>query len=72
MQQRESPAEEDGKLKQVETGQLWLQDEVAKVAGKDNRADVMTKAIPAEELARHMKWTIQNFVVKGRHHLVPK
>ena len=52
-----------GKVRHIETGYLWLQDVVSmkrlsvrKVQGTNNPADLGTKHLKAEDIARHLKF----------------
>ena len=52
-----------GKLRHIETQYLWLQEKVAdrhlsmhKVHGMNNPADMLTKAVNAETLRRHLEF----------------
>ena len=53
-----------GKLRHIETQYLWLQEKVAKqnlamhkVHGTNNPADMLTKAVNAETLKRHLEFS---------------
>ena len=66
-----------GKVRHLETCQLWLQQKVAnheirinKVNGKENLADALTKHVSHEELNYHINGT-SGRVEEGRHELAP-
>ena len=67
-----------GKVRHLETNQLWIQERVAKgditvhkVAGVDNLADALTKYVTKDELNWHSE-KIGQFSSAGRHHLAPE
>lgn len=67
-----------GKVRHLETCQLWLQQKVGngetqveKVKGEDNLADALTKHIAAEELHKHMVGA-GGEAPGGRHQLAPQ
>ena len=67
-----------GKLRHIETNQLWMQDKVNrgefgidKVDGKKNLADALTKPVGNEDLATHIVGTGIRLST-DRHQLAPK
>ena len=67
-----------GKVRHIEVSQLWLQDkvrlgeiEIIKVNGADNAADALTKAVAAEDIAKHNK-TPNQTTEEGIHSLCPE
>ena len=67
-----------GKVRHLETCQLWLQQKVGnneiginKVNGKENLADALTKHVSNEELDYHIIGT-SGRMEEGRHELAPK
>ena len=67
-----------GKIRHIETNQLWLQEKVAcgsveieKISTDDNLADHLTKPLPEYRIARHMRGTHQKAAM-GRHPMMPK
>jgi len=67
-----------GKVRHIEVSQLWLQDkvrigeiEIVKVDGVDNAADALTKAVAAEDIAKHNR-TLNQSAEDGRHSLSPE
>ena len=67
-----------GKVRHIEVSQMWLQDkvrmgeiEIVKVDGTDNAADALTKAVAADDIAKHNK-TLNQTVEEGRHSLCPE
>ena len=66
-----------GKVRHIETNQLWLQDKVTKkeikvvkVSTHQNLADHMTKPGTKESISKHMSATCQSYGA-GRHQLMP-
>jgi hypothetical protein len=66
-----------GKVRHIEVGQLWIQDEVAekriivnKVKGTENYADALTKHVGREDINMHMRGVMSQYSV-GRHPLMP-
>ena len=66
-----------GKVRHIETSQLWVQEKVAegkikivKIATEDNIADHLTKYQDKTGIGKHMWFTSQEFV-GGRHELMP-
>ena len=66
-----------GKARHIEVNQLWLQDNVhagkivlSKVAGTDNRADILTKHVSARALEGHLQG-LHHHIRKDRHHMMP-
>ena len=67
-----------GKVRHIETNQLWLQHKVAqkqvevvKIRGEDNPADSLTKYLNHNGINKHMGLTNQVILV-GRHRLAPE
>ena len=67
-----------GKVRHIETNQLWLQERVAngsiivtKIGTYENLADQLTKSVNAEKMGYHMSKTHQK-ITSGRHPLMPK
>ncbi len=65
-----------GKVRHIDVGQLWIQDEVAekriivnKVKGTENYADALTKHVGREDISMHMKGVMCQHVV-GRNPLM--
>ena len=66
-----------GKVRHIETNQLWLQERVAmesvkitKVSTHDNLADQLTKPVTEEKMKQHLGGTYQK-LAQGRHPLAP-
>ena len=67
-----------GKVRHIETNQLWLQERVAtssikitKIGTHDNLADQLTKPVTEEKMKQHLEGTHQK-LAQGRHPLAPK
>ena len=67
-----------GKVRHIETSQLWLQEHVArgdleieKVNTQENLADALTKYVSSDAMRAHMKGTLQELRA-GRHELMPE
>ena len=67
-----------GKLRHISTQYLWIQEktrreefDIAKVPGEDNPADVLTKNVPSEILARHLH-AMNMFPYTNRANSAPK
>jgi hypothetical protein len=67
-----------GKVRHIAVNQLWIQDRVsrgdliiAKVNGKENLADILTKHSNSEDIRVHMHCTGQS-VEEGRHAIAPE
>jgi hypothetical protein len=67
-----------GKVRHIETNQLWLQHKVAqkqvevvKIRGEDNPADSLTKYLNHNGINKYMGLTNQVILV-GRHRLAPE
>jgi hypothetical protein len=67
-----------GKVRHIETNQLWLQERVAsgsikivKIGTHDNLADQLTKPVTQEKMKNHLEGTHQK-LAQGRHPLAPK
>ena len=67
-----------GKVRHIETNQLWLQERVAKgsivitkISTHDNLADQLTKPVAEEKLKKHIEGTHQK-LASGRHPLAPR
>ena len=59
-----------GKLRHIQTQYLWIQERVAskdvslgKVLGTENPADLLTKHLPRETMAKHLEFS--GLVIKG-------
>jgi hypothetical protein len=66
-----------GKVRHIETNQLWLQEKVAtgyivitKIGTHDNLADQLTKPVTEEKMKNHLEGTHQK-LAQGRHPLAP-
>ena len=66
-----------GKLRDLETGYLWLQAavkakrlQVRKVLGSENPADLFTKHLAATDMWKHLE-TLQISIEEGRTEAVP-
>ena len=66
-----------GKVRHLETNQLWIQDRVrrgdikiTKVSGDINIADALTKYVPKDAMLWHMNQVSQE-ITKGRHSIAP-
>jgi len=66
-----------GKVRHIQVNQLWVQDrvingdiEIAKVNGKENIADILTKHVNAEDIRVHMHKTHQT-IMCDRHAIAP-
>ena len=66
-----------GKVRHIEVNQLWLQEhvsngifEVINVTGSDNPADLLTKHLCSDDMAKHLSKSGFE-VMLGRHELVP-
>ena len=67
-----------GKVRHIAVNQLWIQDRVsrgdltiAKVNGKENLADILTKHVNSEDIRVHLHKTGQ-YIQKGRHEIAPE
>jgi hypothetical protein len=67
-----------GKVRHIETNQLWLQERVAtgsikitKIGTHDNLADQLTKPVTEEKMRQRLEGTHQK-LAQGRHPLAPK
>ena len=67
-----------GKLRHIDTNQLWVQDkvrkgevEIVKVPTWENLADTLTKYVNNETIGKHMIGTAARFE-EGRHELMPE
>ena len=67
-----------GKVRHKAVNQLWIQDRVsrgdltiAKVSGKENLADILTKHVNAEDIRVHLHRTGQT-IIAGRHSIAPE
>ena len=67
-----------GKVRHIETNQLWLQEHVAmrsikitKISTYENLADQLTKPVSEEKMKAHLEGTHQK-LAQGRHPLAPK
>jgi hypothetical protein len=67
-----------GKVRHIETNQLWLQEKVAtgyivitKIGTHDNLADQLTKPVTEDKMRNHFEGTYQK-LAQGRHPLAPK
>ena len=59
-----------GKLRHIQTQHLWMQERVAnkevsisKVLGTENPADLLTKHLPRETMAKHIEFS--GLIIKG-------
>ena len=66
-----------GKVRHIQVNQLWIQDtvingdiEIAKVNGKENIADFLTKHVNVEDIRVHLHKTNQA-ISNGRHEIAP-
>ena len=66
-----------GKVRHIEVNQLWIQDrvangdiDIAKINGKENIADILTKHVNAEDIRVHLYMTNQTSAY-GRHDIAP-
>ena len=67
-----------GKLRHMDTNQLWVQEkvrngevEVQKVATWENIADTLTKYVSRDAIGKHMK-RVASQLEEGRHELMPE
>ena len=67
-----------GKLRHLRVQYLWIQDRVksgdvhvAKIAGRDNPADLLTKYLPAADMQRHLE-CLECEVLRDRADVAPK
>ena len=67
-----------GKVRHIETNQLWLQEKVVngtiritKIGTYENLADQLTKPVIAEKMRYHLEKTHQK-ITSGRHPLAPR
>ena len=67
-----------GKVRHIETNQLWLQSKVlnkdikvVKITGSENPADHLTRYLTAVGIKDHMRATGQ-WIEDGRHQLMPR
>ncbi len=67
-----------GKVRHIETNQLWVQEKVSqgsiqidKVRSHENRADALTKYVNGQSISEHMAWVCSN-VQEGRHEIMPE
>ena len=67
-----------GKVRHIETNQLWLQEKVSqgeikviKIKGTENPADHLTKALNAEGIKKHLADTNQE-TRQDRHQIAPE
>ena len=67
-----------GKVRHLETNQLWIQDRVrkgdltiTKVPGEENIADALTKYVSRDQIVWHMDQVNQDYR-SGRHKIAPQ
>ena len=67
-----------GKLRHMDTNQLWVQEkvrkgevEIVKVPTWENIADTLTKYVNKESIGKHMKGAASRYA-EGRHELMPE
>ena len=67
-----------GKIRHLDVQYLWMQDcirqnqiLVEKVKGQENMADILTKYVSSDLMAKHIK-SMGIVIPQGRHHLAPE
>ena len=75
---KKHPAVRLGKIRHLDVQYLWMQGcirqnqiLVEKVKGQENMADILTKYVSSDLMAKHIK-SMGIVIPQGRHHLAPE